>query len=72
MFNSPLAFCPIANRFVPLDEPPSECAIRNRCVSERCPLARFFVPAEKGAGQGAQAVEVDGPRASQSTAFAPR
>jgi hypothetical protein len=72
MFNSPLAFCPIANCFVPLDEPPPECAARNRCAIERCPLAPFFVPAEKGAGQSAQAVAVDAPPAPQATESAPR
>lgn len=72
MFNSPLAFCPIANCFVPLDEPLPECATRNRCAIERCPLARLFLPTENVAARSAQAVEVDGLRASQSTESAPR
>ena len=49
MFNSPLAWCPVARCYVALDEPRPECAARNQCVTERCPLARFFFSAKNGA-----------------------
>ena len=42
MFNSPLAWCPVARTYVALDEPVQACAAQNRCGTGDCPLKSLF------------------------------
>ncbi len=42
MYDSPIAWCPIARIYVALDESQPECQARHQCGSGDCPLAARF------------------------------
>ena len=41
-FDSPIEYCPVANRYVLLDQTAECCRAENGCPQPDCPLARFF------------------------------
>jgi hypothetical protein len=43
MFDSPIAYCPVAPGYVLLDQTRRECAREHGCRGATCPLRRFFV-----------------------------
>jgi hypothetical protein len=47
-FDSPIDYCPIANKYVLLDQTQKACALEERCGEHGCPLENFFAPATKG------------------------
>ena len=50
MFNSPIVFCPLLKKWVPLDESEAECRKEHRCHEEVCPLAHLFTNQQPGSG----------------------
>lgn len=42
MFDSPLHFCPVCRVYVDLDQTREECATRQHCGGQHCPLEPFF------------------------------
>jgi hypothetical protein len=40
--DSPIEYCPVANRYVLLDQTQECCAKEMKCPPVDCPLARFF------------------------------
>jgi hypothetical protein len=42
VFDSPIEHCPVCGHFVVLDQARSECARRQHCSTEVCPLQRYF------------------------------
>ncbi len=49
-FDSPIEYCPVANRYVLLDQTQKSCARDMDCHALNCPLARFFArPVTPGA-----------------------
>ncbi len=41
-FDSPIAYCPVANRYVLLDQTRDDCAREMHCSAPNCPLAKDF------------------------------
>lgn len=41
-FDSPIEYCPIAKRYVLLDQTQESCARDMDCMGLDCPLARYF------------------------------
>ncbi len=41
-FDSPIEYCPVANRYVLLDQTKESCARDMDCRAVNCPLARYF------------------------------
>ncbi|MDX1514192.1 MAG: hypothetical protein R3174_10670 [Gammaproteobacteria bacterium] len=54
-FDSPIEFCPVAKKYVLLDQTQASCAREEGCPAGNCPLARWFNrdPARKPAGRAA-------------------
>jgi hypothetical protein len=42
MYESPLFFCPHCKHYVALDQSQSECAKRQQCTVNPCPLVHLF------------------------------
>ena len=43
-FDSPIAYCPVAKRYVLLDQTQKCCAEDMGCIALNCPLAKHFAP----------------------------
>lgn len=41
-FDSPIEYCPVAKRYVLLDQTQQACARDMHCRGVNCPLARYF------------------------------
>lgn len=52
--DSPIEYCPVANRYVLLDQTQDACARDMDCPSVNCPLARFFAPPMRSAKHRSQ------------------
>jgi hypothetical protein len=70
MYNSPLAWCPIARCYVALDEPQAECVLRNQCVTRNCPLAPLFARSKNGAAATAEKAAGEDPLNPRPTKLA--
>lgn len=40
--DSPIDYCPMADRYVLLDQTQEACARENGCLGDKCPLAAWF------------------------------
>lgn len=46
--DSPMAYCPRANRYVLLDQTCENCRDENGCIRPDCPLAAYFAKGPMG------------------------
>ncbi len=47
-FDSPIDYCPIANKYVLLDQTQKACALEEKCGGHGCPLENYFAPVTEG------------------------
>ena len=47
-FDSPIEYCPIANKYVLLDQTQKACALEEGCGGHGCPLENYFAPVTEG------------------------
>lgn len=40
--DSPIDYCPMADRYVLMDQTQEACARENGCLGDKCPLAAWF------------------------------
>ena len=58
-FDSPIAYCPVANRYVLLDQTEKCCAEEMGCKVHNCPLARYFAATSTPLPKEAEAQSAD-------------